>query len=111
LRQALSERSTGAGDRFLLDDAPVLVRGIPVSALPALPTIADVDSVTAGDQAGSAAFLTHPKNVVIGIQRAIRIEPDRDARARVTDYVVTVRADAALQDEDATVKITGIEHA
>lgn len=110
LRQALSERSTGAGDRYLLDDAPVLVRGIPVVSLPVLPEIADIDGGGAGTAAGSKVLLVHPKNVVIGVQRAISIESDRLIRQRVVEYVATVRSDVTFEEEDA-VAMAEVEHA
>lgn len=102
LRQALSERSTGAGDRFLLDDAPILVRGIPVTPVPMLPS---TDETTAGDGNDDATtsplVLVHPKNIVIGVQRAISIESDRLIRERAVEYVATLRFDVEFEEEDA----------
>jgi hypothetical protein len=79
-------------------------------ALPALAEY-DLDGGGAGTAMGSDALLIHPKNVVIGIQRQISIEPDRNPRARTIAYVVSVRADVELQDADGVVKVSGIEHA
>jgi len=107
LRQALAERSTGAGDRFLLDDAPVLLRGVPVMPVPVMKITTAAGS---GTNAISKALLAHPKNLVMGIQRAISIETDRKPRARVVDYVVSVRSDFTFEEEDA-IAVTEVEHA
>lgn len=105
LRTTLAERATGAGDRFLTDDAPILLRGVPVVALPALAE----REVEAGVD-GADGLLIHPQNVVIGIQRRITIEQDRKPRARVVDFVVTARSDVELEQPDAAVKVDGIAH-
>lgn len=105
LRTALSERATAGGDRFLLDDAPVVIRGIPVVALPAIAEYDDSGTTR------SDALLIHPQNAVIGIQRHIQVESDRKIRARVVEYVCSVRSDVEYEEEDAVVKVTGIEHA
>lgn len=108
LRQQLAERSTGAGDRYLLDDAPVLVRGIPVTPLPAMPTRSEDPDGDATPQTVSDLVLVHPKNVVIGVQRRIQVETDRKPRERVVDYVVSVRSDIEFEEEDAVAATTSV---
>ena len=105
LRTALSERATGAGDRFLLEDTPVIIRGVPVIALPAL-----AERDVAGDP-GADALLINPQNVLIGVQRQISVESDRLIRSRVVEYVVTARSDVEIEESDAAVKVDGINHA
>lgn len=111
LRQSLSERATAAGDRFLLDDAPVLLRGIPVVPVPMLPETAET---TAGDGNDSATtsplVLVHPKNIVIGVQRQISIESDRLIRERALEYVATIRSDVEFETEDAVAVTKRVLH-
>lgn len=107
LRQALSERATNAGDRFLLDDAPILVRGIPVTPVPMMPITTAAGS---GQNAVSPVLLVHPKNIVIGVQRQISIESDRLIRERAVEYVATIRSDVEFEEEDA-VSVSAVEHA
>ena len=104
LRTTPAERATGAGDRFLTDDAPILLRGVPVVAPPALAEADGVGNMTA------SGLLTHPSNVVLGIQRAIQIESDRLIRKRIVEYVCTIRSDFQFEGEDAVVKVTGLQH-
>lgn len=102
-RKQLAERSTAAGDRFLLEDTPVLLRGVPVVPLPVLPVYDDAGT----DR--SDALLVNPQNVVIGVQRAISLETDRLIRKRVQEFVATIRSDVQFEEEDAVAKVTGIE--
>lgn len=53
-------------------------------------------------------ILTHPKNVILGIQRQIMLETDRDIRARVLIVVVTIRLDIKYEEEDSVVKCIGL---
>lgn len=111
LRQALSERATSAGDRFLLDDAPVLLRGIPVTPVPMFPT-RTANDLGDGNDTGTVSdlLLAHPKNMVIGVQRAISIESDRLIRERAVEYVATIRSDVEFEEEDAVSVISDILH-
>jgi HK97 family phage major capsid protein len=111
LRQALAERSTNAGDKYLLDDAPVLVRGIPVVALPAMPTRTEDPDGDSTDQTVSDVVLVHPANVVIGIQRQIQVESERKIRERIVEYMVSIRSDMELEEEDAVAVTTSVSHA
>ena len=87
-RNELAERATGAGDRFLETDAPVMFSGVPVTAVPLFP-----ESLGEGkDQ--TAALLCDPKNIHVGIWRNIRIETARDISEGTLRIVVTLRFDA-----------------
>lgn len=111
-RQTLSERATAGGDRFVLDDAPVTLRGVPMVPVQEadLPTY-DLDGAGAGTAMGSDAILVMPRNIVVGIQRAINIESERRIKARVIDHVCTVRSDLALEEPEGVVIVKGIETA
>lgn len=52
-------------------------------------------------QNGTMVFLLDPRNVIWGVQREIRIEPERQPRKRATDFVITMRADVKIENADA----------
>jgi len=56
---------------------------------------------------GTTLF-TDPKNIIMGIQRKIMIETDKDISARVIIIVVTMRVAIQIEDKLGVVKVTGI---
>lgn len=74
-------------------------KGIPVVYVPGLERAA---AVGAGGQ-GATALLSHPDNMVWGVFHDVTIEPEREAKGRRTDFVLTVEADADYEDENAAV--------
>jgi predicted alpha/beta hydrolase family esterase len=46
-------------------------------------------------------MVTDLRNLIVGIQREIRIEPQRWARKRCTDWVISMRADVKIENADA----------
>jgi hypothetical protein len=92
-REALRERGTSLGDEAQTSNRPLAYKGIPVKAVPNMP---------AGD-----ALLATNDNLVYGIRRDIRLEPDRKPRFGRTDFVVTFRVDADYEDETGAVHATG----
>ncbi len=103
-RSLLAERATGAGDRYLLENAPVFVGGVPVVFVPA------IKSRASGTDTVSDALLVHPQNLIAGFHREISTELERKPRARVIESTTTVRVDFKYEEEDAVVKITNIKH-
>ena len=53
-------------------------------------------------------LMTHPKNMILGVQRDIMIESDRDIRTQVLIIVVTMRVAIQYEEEDAVVKCIGL---
>lgn len=53
-------------------------------------------------------ILSHPKNIVFGIQRQIQIETWRDIRARVLVVVMTLRCAQNLEEPRGIVKVSGL---
>jgi Phage capsid family len=100
-RDALAERATVAGDKFLETDAPVLYSGVPVRSVPLFP-----ENLGTGNQTN--ALLCNPKNVYVGIWRQIRLETWRDISAGVLRVVATLRFDAKYADENAVVKAINV---
>lgn len=92
-REKLKARGTALGDEMYTTARSLAYKGVPVEVVPNMP-------------AGNA-LLVPPVNLVYGIYRQIRIEPDRVAKARKTDFVVTLRADCHYEDENAAVRAQG----
>ncbi len=97
-RGKVAQRSTGYGDSMLTQGGPIYAMGVPVEAAPML----------AVQGSGNAGFLTHPQNLLFGIQRQIQVETDKDIRSREIVIVLTLRAALGIEEEDATVKYTNI---
>ena len=51
----------------------------------------------------TVVILTHPKNIVVGVRRKIRIEWERSIRHRSLAIVVTLMADVRYAEEDGVV--------
>ena len=101
-RDALAERATVVGDRFLEQDAPVMYSGVPLIPVPVAP-----ENLGGGNDQTEIVF-TDPKNVNVGIWRNIRIETDKDVSAGVLIIVATLRFDTKLAEETAAVKIQNV---
>jgi len=92
-RDKLRARNTSLGDEAQTTARPLAYKGVPVEIAPNIPE--------------GNALLVAPVNLVYGVYRQIRIEPDRVAKARRTDFVVTLRADCHYEDENAAVRAQG----
>lgn len=92
---SLSNRETMLGDNKIVSWTPNYAYGVPVHPVALMPN--------------SKGIFTWPKNVIFGVQRQIMIETDRDIRARVLIVVLTLRIDIKFEEEDAVVKIDGLE--
>lgn len=90
-RVQVASRGTVLGDTTLVGSNAIPVLGIPLQGAALMPQ--------------STALLLDPKNVIFGIQRNVRIERDRDIRARSWIIVMTMRIGFALEEVDATVKV------
>jgi HK97 family phage major capsid protein len=93
-RLAVSSRGSDLGDAILTGTAPLPVFGIPMKGVALMPE--------------TNALMLNPQNLLWGIQRNIRIERDRDIRARTWIIVLTLRAAIAIEEADAVVKVTNI---
>jgi hypothetical protein len=61
------------------------------------------DSLNQVTDDGTPLMLTHTLNLIVGIHRDIRVETQRWARLRATDFVLTLRSDTAVENPDACV--------
>lgn len=93
-RSRVARRQTDYGDTALVENGKMKVHGIPVEPSPLMPV-------------GYGLF-TFPKNIILGIQRNISVETDRDIRAREYIIVLTMRIDCVYDDEDAVVKYINV---
>lgn len=57
----------------------------------------------------SDIILTHPKNIILGFSRNIRIEVDKDIRRRMFVIVLTAKLDSTFEEEDAVAKIVKVK--
>jgi hypothetical protein len=93
-RMTIAQRQTQLGDSILTGSAPVSALGVPMAAAAYMPT--------------GTAILTMPKNLIIGVQREMRIEFDKDIRERAIIMVVTMRLAMKYEEEDMVVKAINI---
>ena len=57
----------------------------------------------------SQVLFTHPKNIILGIQRDVMIETERVIAARMINIVLTMRVALQFEEEDAVVKAIGVD--
>lgn len=93
-RLAVASRGTGLGDAVLTGNTPLPVLGIPMIGAAFMPT--------------TNILFTNPQNCIFGVQRNIRLETERDIRAREVIIVVTMRIAVAIEEADAVVKVTNL---
>lgn len=91
---SLANRETVLGDQKVVTWAPNTAYGIPIIPAALMPN--------------ENYLFTYPKNVILGIQRQIMIETDRDIRARVLIVVLTMRLALEFEEEDAVVVADGL---
>lgn len=93
-RGKLAVRETGLGDTSISQNNQLTAFGVPVEGVALMPA--------------NTGLLTFPSNILVGIQRQVMVEVDRDIRAREWIIVLTMRLDSIYDEEPAVVKITNI---
>jgi len=93
-RVQVASRGTDLGDATLLGNAPLPVLGVPLQGVALMPE--------------ANGLMIDPKNVIFGLQRNVRIERERDIRARSWVIVLTMRIGFAIEEVDAAVKLTNL---
>lgn len=96
-RDILADRGTVLGDNALIGNDNVTYKKIPVVNVPCF----DDETYTA--VSGIPAMLTKPVNHHWGLWRQIRVENDKDIKARNVFSVMTLRGDCTYEDENAAV--------
>ena len=91
---AIAARQTILGDQVIVNGNELSVLGYAVKSTGTMPL--------------ANGLFMNPKQVLLGIQRDIRVETERSARARATTFVITTKLGVQHEQEDAAVKISGI---
>lgn len=86
------ERPTLTGDQTIETNIARPYKGIQVVEAPVLNEARDIEGV------GATAMLVDPNNLVYGIFEEVTLEPERTARGRLTDYVMTMEVDQAYEN-------------
>lgn len=103
LRRSRKDRYSPTGDKFLETDAPITAAGTPVQGVPLFP-----DNLgNSNDQ--TVVILTHPKNIVVGMRKQIRIRWAEDIRKRSVYVVITLEAACRYAEEEAVVKAINVQ--
>lgn len=114
---ALSSRSTGLGDAVLTGSVEPMFGRVGILDVPLMPTnlgdptaTPDTDGILgAGDY--TDVLLTPKNNLIIGIQRDIKIETERKPADEATYVYYSLRTDVAIENVDAAVLLRCLEHA
>jgi len=105
-KDSIANRQTALGDAAVQGGLATAF-GIPVQGCAMIPN-ATVDFSEAQDGSDervvAPGLLTHPKNIIWGISRNIRVEVDKDIRSRVFIIVLTTKIDIKFEEEDAVAK-------
>ncbi|MBT2727845.1 phage major capsid protein [Bacillus sp. ISL-75] len=101
-KDTIASRQTNLGDTAI-QGALASAYGVPVQGIAMLQDY-DFDGGGAGTATGSDLLFTHPKNIIAGFSRNVRVEVDKDIRERKFIIVLTAKLDAQFEEEDAVAK-------
>lgn len=93
-RDTLADRGTALGDQMTQGTSPTFAYGSPVLGVALMPE--------------DKGLYTDPLNLILGIQRQISLEFDKDITSRVYIIVLTLRLDVQIEETDAIVEYTNI---
>ncbi len=93
-RDSLASRSTGVGDSFVQGQQNPTPFSVPVSTVQTMPQ--------------DKGLFTNPQNLLMGVQRQVLMEFDKDIRERVYIIVLTVRLDFQVEEAEAAVVYNNI---
>ena len=93
-RVQVASRGTDLGDAVLTGMAPLPVLGVPLRGVALMPN--------------ANGLLINPQNIIWGVQRNVRIERDRDIRARAWIIVLTLRVAMNIEEVDAVTKLINL---
>ncbi|WP_113387309.1 phage major capsid protein [Bacillus pumilus] len=101
-KDKVADRQTNLGDAAVQGGLSSAF-GVPVKG------IANMQPYEADGTDVSDILLTHPKNIILGFSRNIRIEVDKDIRNRKFIIVLTAKLDSKFEEEDAVAKIIKVK--
>lgn len=93
-RDTLADRATALGDALIDGTRAVNAFGAPVMPVPMMPD--------------AKGLYTNSKNLIMGIQRQISLEYDKDITSRVYIIVLTARVALQIEEREAVVLYTNI---
>jgi hypothetical protein len=114
---ALSSRGTVLGDAIFLGTAQPQYGRVKILDVPLMPTnLGDPTATPSTDGVLGAGnytdvLLTPKNNLIIGIQRDIKIESKREAADEATYVFYSMRVDLAIENINAVVLLRCLEHA
>ncbi len=97
-QQTRMVRNTILGDASVVGNAPLYSQGLKIDPVATL----------AADNLGQKGLITMPKNLLMGIQRKVTIETDKDIRSREYIIVLTARVASQVEDTDGVVQLINI---
>lgn len=105
--EALAARSTILGDNAILGKGPLQYGMVPITSCPNMPDTMDGAATIANELCTGGSYsdslLTPNGNFVIGIQRDIKIESQREAADEATYWFYSMRACPAIENVNACV--------
>lgn len=93
-RLNVASRSTGLGDATLTGRGALPVMGVPMKGVALMPN--------------ANAVLVDPQNLIVGFQRNVRVEIDKDIKTREIIIVVTARVATQMEEQEGAVKAINI---
>ncbi len=100
--EALASRSTILGDNAILGKGPMQYGLVPIVSCPNMPSVmTSGGAITGGTY--SDCLLTPNGNLIIGIQRNIKIESQREAADEATYWFYSMRTVPAVENTNACV--------
>lgn len=99
----LKARGTSLGDTAQTGAPQLYYKGVAVKYTPVLERAGTSASSSDGYMDGDIAMLQNPDNMVYGVFHQVQLEPEREAKARRTDFVLTFEGDCHYEDTDASV--------
>jgi len=106
---ALAARSTILGDQAILGAEKGIKFGqVPIVPCPLIPTTLDDDGKLGGGS-HTEMLLTPKGNLIVGIQREIKIESQREAADEATYWFYSMRADVAVENVNACVLVVELD--
>jgi hypothetical protein len=99
---ALAARSTILGDKAILGQGPLSYGQVPIVPCPNMPmTMSAADRLGAGNYGDT--LLTPKGNLILGIQRQLKIESQRMAADEATYWFYSMRVDNTIENVNACV--------
>lgn len=99
IARGLANESTGTIESIQTDTSLTLEAGIQFA-------MAGGELIEEATLDGTDVLFADYRNLILGIQREMTVEPDRLPRLRATDWVVSMRADAKVEEASALAILT-----